>query len=31
MPVAGSFVGTPDSFRGLWVDVSVTATPAVGR
>jgi transglutaminase-like putative cysteine protease len=31
MPVAGSFGGTPDSFSGLWVDVSVTATPALGR
>lgn len=25
MPVAGSFTGTADAFRGLWVDVSVTS------
>jgi transglutaminase-like putative cysteine protease len=25
MPVAGSFTGTTDAFRGLWVDVSVTS------
>jgi len=25
MPVAGSFVGSTDAFRGLWVDVSVTS------
>lgn len=25
MPVAGSYIGTTDAFRGLWVDVSVTS------
>jgi transglutaminase-like putative cysteine protease len=27
MPVAGSYIGAADAFRGLWVDVSLTAKP----